>query len=358
MKLLNSSIALLLLSLATFSSVSEAKLAPTTFVGKSKARFPNEASLSEVLGEPEQKQSHAHPKSKSKSLSALSSLTRLAGGSAESVSPAFTYYMDIFWTGLTVVFMAVWLMSMQKFNNSSYENVKFPFFNKQVLIDGFCLAQEKSETLFGLGTLKLCGIVDLLLVTFSYFKYKDSFDVEGSNNKLIYFASAAYTLFHGSIHGFEVDQTGRLVSDENGLVMNIVGVVVLALITAITPIGIKGNFDQAEKPGGLATGIAVWLGLVAFYAIGIQEKVFALTFINVTIFLSIFGSRALVFDKDDEKRLDYYQGKTIMATILAATANIVVMCFEPLVCKNWFASVGGHIWFDVTLWMLMMSLMK
>lgn len=93
-------------------------------------------------------------------------------------------------------------------------------------------------------------------------------------------------------------------------------------------------------------------------ALGIQEKVFALTFINVTIYLSIFGARALVFDKNDERRLDFYSGKTAMATILAATANMVVMCFEPLVCKNWFASVGGHIWFDVTLWMMMMSVMQ
>ena len=179
MKLLNSSIAVLLLSLATLSSVSEAKLAPTTFVGKRKASFPNEASLSEVLGEPEQKQTHSKTSSKSKSLSTLSSLMRLAGGSTESVSPALTYYMDLFWTGFTVVFMALWLKSMKQFNLAgTSENIdyldEFPNFNEQVLNDGFCILQEGSSHLFGLGTLKLCGIADLLLVIFSYFKYKDT----------------------------------------------------------------------------------------------------------------------------------------------------------------------------------------
>ncbi len=358
MKLLNSSIAVLLLSLATFSSVSEAKFAPTTFVGKSKASFPKEASLSEVLGEPEQEQARAHPKSKSKSLSTLSSLMRLAGGSTESLTPAFTFYMDVFLTGLTVVFMALWFKSMNKFNldREGYEGV-FPNFDRTVLDDGFCIHQEPKETLFGLGTLKLCGIADLLLVISSYFKYKDTFSPD-NKNKLIYFVSAGYTLLHGAVHFFEIGTSGKLVSDEHSLARNVLGVVLLAAITAPTLLGINDAFDKADKKGGMALGIAAWIGFAAFFALFIQYKVFALTFINATIFLSIFGARALVLDKDDERRLNVMRARIGLPFILAATANIVVMFFEPLVCENWFASVGGHIWFDVTLWILWMSVMQ
>uniref|UniRef100_A0A6S8YPN0 Uncharacterized protein n=1 Tax=Chaetoceros debilis TaxID=122233 RepID=A0A6S8YPN0_9STRA len=139
--------------------------------------------------------------------------------------------------------------------------------------------------------------------------------------------------------------------------MNLLGVGLMTLITAFTPIGIKGAFDDAGKEGGLAAGVAAWIGFVIYYVIGIKEKVYALTYINVTIFLSIFGARTLLLKKNDEKRLGFYMGPSVLATVIAATANIVVMCFEPLACKDWFASVGGHIWFDVTLWLFMMSVM-
>ncbi len=196
------------------------------------------------------------------------------------------------------------------------------------------------------------------MIISSYFIYKDTFHL--GNNKLIYLASAAYTVIHGSIHYFEVDQTGKIWDlQNNSLTQNLSGVVLLALITLFTPIGIKDVFEQAgSKANGLLVGVAAWIAFVLFYMFGIQEKVYALTYINVTIFLSIFGARALVFSRNDPNRLDFYNGKSIIATILAATANIIVMCFEPLLCKDGFADVGGHIWFDLTLWILLMSAMK
>ncbi len=207
----------------------------------------------------------------------------------------------------------------------------------------------------GLGTLKLCGIADALLIISSYFIFKDKLDIGA--NKLVYYGSAAYTLIHGAVHFFEIDQTGQIWSSENSLGMNLLGVGLMALITGFTPIGIIGVFEAAGKEGGLAAGIAAWIGFVLYYVFGIKEKVYALTYINVTIFLSIFGARSLLLKKNDEKRLDFYTGPTVLATVIAASANIIVMCFEPLACKDWFASVGGHIWFDVTLWLMMMSVM-
>lgn len=189
----------------------------------------------------------------------------------------------------------------------------------------------------------------------SYFVFKDKLDI--GSNKLIYYGSAAYTLIHGAVHFFEVDQTGEIWDPNKSLGMNLLAVGLMALITAFTPIGVNQTFEQAGKEGGMAAGIAAWIGFVVYYVFGIKNKVYALTFINVTIFLSIFGSRTLLLPKNDEKRLGFYMGPSVLATVIAASANIVVMCFEPLACKDWFASVGGHIWFDVTLWLFMMSVM-
>mmetsp|Transcript_18771 Transcript_18771/g.26027 ORF Transcript_18771/g.26027 Transcript_18771/m.26027 type:complete len:344 (-) Transcript_18771:523-1554(-) len=267
-----------------------------------------------------------------------------------------SYYAELAWTAGIAIFMVLWLRSKSLYdsNPGSYTD-EFPHFNEMVLKDGFCINPTPSGP-SGLGTLKLCGIADALLIAGSYLFFKDKLDL--GSNKLIFYGSAGYTLLHGAIHFFEVDQTGIIWDPNNSLATNLLGVGLLAVITAFTPIGINSAFESAGKKGGLAAGIATWIAFVLFYALGIKEKVYALTFINVTIFLSIFGARTFLLNKDDESRLDFYMGPSVLASVIAITANIVVMCFEPLACKDWFASVGGHIWFDVTLWFMMMSVMK
>ena len=129
------------------------------------------------------------------------------------------------------------------------------------------------------------------------------------------------------------------------------------MVTEFLNYDLKTEHHQVGKNGGIVVGVAAWVAFILFYMFGIKEKVYALTYINVTIFFPIFGSRALLLKKKDPKRLDFYMGPSVLKTIIATTANIVVMCFEPLACKDWFASVGGHVWFDVTLWLMLMSVM-
>lgn len=333
------------LALLVVISVTEA-LSPTSFIAR-KTAFSDSA-LEDVLW-------------KEPSSSKTSSIAKVSRGgdfseTVSTVRTAVTYYFDIIWTLAVSIFMIVWLKSKSLYDTSLEGGAPYadelPNFNKMVLKDGFCI----DDKFLQIGTLKVCGLVDLLLVVGSYFFYKDRLPLE--NNKVKFYASAAYTLLHGSVHGFEIDQTGKIWDKDNGLPMNILGVFLLAAITSFTPIGINDVFKQAGKEGGLVAGVSAWIAFIALYVFGIKEKVYALTFINVTIYLSIFGARALVFPKDDERRLDFYSGRYRLFTILAATANIVVMCFEPLACKSWFAAVGGHAWFDVTLWLFMMSILK
>jgi hypothetical protein len=264
---------------------------------------------------------------------------------------SLTYYADIAWNFSLLIFMVFWLRSKTQFETGNYVDA-FPNFNTMVLKDGFCINPTPKGPL---GTLKLCGIADATLIIGSYLMFKDKLDI--GMNKLLFLASAGYTVLHGAIHFFEVDQSGQIFSSDNSMFQNVLGVALLAVITAFTPIGINGTFNQVEKKGGLVVGVAAWVAFVLFYMFGIKEKVYALTYINVTIFLSIFGSRALLLKKKDPKRLEFYMGPSVLKTIIAVTANIAVMCFEPLACKDWFASVGGHVWFDVTLWLMLMSVM-
>lgn len=276
---------------------------------------------------------------------------RGGGYLANQAKLSLSYYADIAWSVSILIFMVFWLRSKTQFEAGSYIDA-FPNFNTMVLKDGFCINPTPKGPI---GTLKLCGIADAVLIIGSYLMFKDKLDI--GMNKLLFLGSAGYTLLHGAIHFFEVDQSGQIFSSDNSMFQNVLGVALLAVITAFTPIGINGTFKQVNKKGGLVVGVAAWVAFVLFYMFGIKEKVYALTYINVTIFLSIFGSRALLLKKNDQNRLDFYMGPSILKTIIATTANIVVMCFEPLACKDWFASVGGHVWFDVTLWLMLMSVM-
>eukprot|EP00553_Chaetoceros_curvisetus_P009945 CAMPEP_0204617644 /NCGR_PEP_ID=MMETSP0717-20131115/4551_1 /ASSEMBLY_ACC=CAM_ASM_000666 /TAXON_ID=230516 /ORGANISM="Chaetoceros curvisetus" /LENGTH=348 /DNA_ID=CAMNT_0051631217 /DNA_START=38 /DNA_END=1084 /DNA_ORIENTATION=- len=336
------------LALLAASGVTEAKFAPSTFVAKKTAG-----------ANPALKEAFLAKESSSKAVSTRADVSSRGGDLVTAAMTRLTFYAEVIWTIGISVFMFLWLRSKGEYEagtpkGSGYSDT-FPNFNKQVLQEGFCINLNKADTFLGLGTFKICGIADLILVVGSYFLYKDRLDI--GNNKLIYYGSAGYTLLHGAVHGFEVDQTGQLVSDENSPAMNALGVFLLAAITCFTPIGIKGIFEDCGKEGGLMYGVAAWIFFVAFYALGIKEKVYALTYINVTIFLSIFATRVFLMGRKDENRLNFYMGNNKMATVIAASANILIMCCEPLVCKDWFASVGGHLWFDVTLWLFMMSIM-
>jgi len=279
-------------------------------------------------------------------------------GGNSLITPAkinLSFYAELGWTISISIFMLLWLYSMKMYDSSPTDYVdKFPNFNKMVLRDGFCINPNPSGP-SGLGTLKLCGIADALLIICSYFAYKDKLHI--GKNRTIFFFCAGYTFLHGSLHFLEINGKGDIWNPNKSLWQNALSVGSLTLITAITPMGISDNFKQANKKGGLIIGITAWIAFVLLYIVGIKDMAYALTYINVTIFLSLFGSRTFLFKKDDPKRLKYYTGSSVLLTVLAVTANIVVMCIEPLVCKAWFASVGGHIWFDVTLWLMFMSVM-
>jgi hypothetical protein len=276
---------------------------------------------------------------------------REGGYLANQAKLSLSYYVDIAWSVIILIFMVFWFRSKIQFEAGNYVHA-FPNFNTMVLKDGFCINPTPKGPL---GTLKLCGIADAILTSGSYLRFRDKLNI--GRNKVFFYASAGYTLLHGAIHFFEVDQTGQIFSSANSMGQNVLGVALLAVITAFTPIGINGTFNQIGKKGGLVVGVAAWVAFVLFYMFGIKEKVYALTYINVTIFLSIFGSRALLLKKKDPRRLEFYMGPSVLKTIIATTVNIMVMCFEHLACKDWFASVGGHIWFDVTLWVMLMSAM-
>ena len=263
--------------------------------------------------------------------------------------------------GSTLVFLVLWVRSLLTMNTPGYVD-SFPNFNTVVLKQGFCNKVLEAGSK-GIPTQTMCGIIDLILVTVSSVLLKNK--IKGDDGKItpLFLVTAIYTLIHGATHysvqKFPSISTGPLLN--GNIVESVVGLALLAVVMIFAPAGLWTILEDANINNALPIAGGFWVAIVALYALVIKQKEFALTYINVTIFLAIYGVRPLLVGKDKPEDIDTRVKslpKNIPLYLLATTAAIGVMCFEPLVCKDWFSQVGGHVWFDIALFAMLMSNMK
>ena len=81
--------------------------------------------------------------------------------------------------------------------------------------------------------------------------------------------------------------------------------------------------------------------------------------VNVVISVEIFASQLFCIgytdDRDVRSRLQLYgTGLTFVAFVFTTTIMITVVWIEPTMCTKWFANAGGHIWFDISLFTVML----
>ena len=135
---------------------------------------------------------------------------------------------------------------------------------------------------------------------------------------------------------------------------------------SFVPLIIKTNFDASPKTKDFkftnpVAVFFVWLISVWAYGFVFNQREYALTYINVVIFLLYYGTRALLIGiktpediKAREVALDdrfpnFWFGQ--LTTIVV----IFIMCSEPLFCDGWFGKAGGHVLFEVALYSYLMS---
>lgn len=268
-----------------------------------------------------------------------------------------TYYSDLLWGGSTLVFLILWLRSMAAYGKPNYVN-EFPNFNAMVLNEGFCNAISPSPWP---PTQTLCGIVDLILVLGSYFLAGDIIRTPDGKLKPFYLGSAIYTLIHGFTH-YSVEKNPSISTgplwDKNNLGISLVGTALLSVVMIFAPAILWMILDSLDISNALPLAGGYWAAVVAVFVMALNRKEFALTYINVTIFLTIYGLRPFLIGKDTPDDIERRVSQTpsnIPLYLITTTAAIGIMCMEPLVCKDWFESVGGHVWFDVALFALLFN---
>ena len=278
------------------------------------------------------------------------------GPSEEAKSIATTtYYADLIWGGGTLVFLVLWIRSLLLFQKPNYPD-EFPNFNKMVLKAGFCNAIDPSPWP---PTQTLCGIVDLLLVIGSYFLLGDAVKTPEGGLKPAYLASIIYTLIHGATHySVQINpdiSTGPL-WDPNNLAMSIIGTALMSVVMIFAPLLLYFLLETVNVSNALPIAGGYWAAVIAIFAIFLNDKAFALTYINVTIFLTIFGLRPFLIGKDTTEDIEKRVSMTPLSLplfLVSTSFAIGIMCMEPLVCKSWFESIGGHVWFDIALFVML-----
>lgn len=193
------------------------------------------------------------------------------------------------------------------------------------------------------------------MVIGSYFFAKS----KGKESSPLFMLGAIYTIIHGSVHYSIFSNPGLSTGPFDAL-----STTILSLILIFCPLGLFGVLDVAPqtKSKGIVSPISVatWLGCVAACYFIFEKKDYALTFINVSIFLLMYAAKTLLLGlKDDDQiaardAFDATFFKNYGLGQLATLFVIFIMCIEPFSCGGWFGNAGGHLLFDIALYPYLM----
>lgn len=262
----------------------------------------------------------------------------------------FSYYLDIFSAVAMSAFAFFWIKSIDASKDTP---PTFPYFAESVLDIGFCnknFGKEGTELL----TQKICGIVDFIMVGGSYLLAKS----KGVDKNPMFIGSAIYTIIHGLVH-----YSVFLGIDSRGPV-DPLSLAILAIILVFCPVSLYSVLNTAPKTkdSGMAIPVSAIAWALSVYAYGaiFKMKQYALTYINVVIFLLMFVSRALLIGKSTDEDIaarmelnadfgNFWLGQ------LSTVAVIVALCSEPFFCNSWFGEAGGHLLFDMSLYFYLLS---
>jgi len=264
-----------------------------------------------------------------------------------------SYGADVVFTLTMTVLLYFWVKSM---NAQNAEPASYPYFAQSVLEDGFCNKDfHKAGTKYL--TQKICSVTDWVMVGLSYVVAK----ARGKDKSKTFLASAAFTVFHGIVHywvGIDTELTSGPVKGG--------GMAILAVIMGFIPVlaTYVMNFAPSTKDSKLKIPIALgaWAGSVFIFKEILKMKQYSLTYINVTLFLAFFGSRALLLrpttpeNKEAREKLDkevvyinFYPGLVTAAIVIFITFS------EPMFCDGWFGDAGGHLLFEIALYAFLMQ---
>ena len=250
-----------------------------------------------------------------------------------------TYVFDGAMVAANLAFVYTWVFKSDK------------YFSPNFMKDGFC---NSPDAVFH--TQRNCGIFDWVVAALTFATIKKN----GVKSLGPLGDGVLYPLVHGtahfliSTHFIDVEKT----------VEGPLEIGILAFILAMGPVGAVWQLAKGKGWNDMALMAAVALGLDAlvtwFFVSHIKKGVFVLLYINVVINLMLFLTRVLFFNPFKEGaegaaavkfRLSS-TGPHVTASLASIAFMVFVMWVEPTMCDSLVAKIGGHIWFDVALFVM------
>ena len=251
-----------------------------------------------------------------------------------------SYYADIFWSLLNIVFLGTWLYQINS-------EGKVTIFDEQYMDNGFCNLPSVDGKVNGSDspTQIACFGFDWSMAALVIYLALIIWKVP------ISWGSSGYLVVHGLAHG--LIYMGKV---DTSIDITTGGLVIIFVILAM---GAYGVYDTMKNVGideklALIVSILVDIFFTGLFAVYLKKGVYVLTYVNIVINLCVNMPRALLVPPTKVViRLKAFLGPYFYQYIFLITLMNVVIWVEPLFCSKWFASIGGHIWFDVSLFAVM-----
>jgi len=266
----------------------------------------------------------------------------------EGMKGSIIYSFNVAAAIATIVYTLAWVSALNE--KDGRERLPIPYlpkFSEAFVADGFCNGYTPVTKT---ATQHACFVLDLALAALLTWSIVNIFKKKWTStfNLLM----CGYLLIHGIAHQLihtGVINTSDKTNDSPWTIL------LLAVMVCFGPIIFALFLLEKKIPKIMAISVAIIAEFltVMLYLKYIQYGIWALTYINISIFFWTFLPLAFLFSKDDPQLLTIY-GSSWQWSLLTLTLMYIEIFSEATLCIEGADNFGGHVWFDVFLFLVML----
>lgn len=165
---------------------------------------------------------------------------------------------------------------------------------------------------------------------------------------VIYFLAHSYGHYTFST----VVNKQQFTSDSESTAEKIQSAIILTFILSIGPLRAASFLIEAKKLSPLHAYImagSILTILVGLYHLILYHPSYALLYINISIILSISLPKLLFVQCTSEQDVKLRSKEGVLIRLLSRLIVLIVIVCEPFFCDVFFARIGGHFLFDLSL---------
>lgn len=249
---------------------------------------------------------------------------------------------------------------LQQYSNTAAVNdsTAATILSKSFLDHGFCLSPLFDNTHFSCASFDfICACVCIVAIIVHKVGHNENTNKKKKKKSLVLPGSAIYFLSHSYGHYLQSVTYDNNNDDEQQQQSNvserIQKAITLAFILSIGPLDAASVLIKSKKlaPKNAYLMAAIMLMvLVGIYEAFLYNPSYALLYINISIILSVTLPKLLFVGYTTQEDVTLRASDVVVVSkIVTGMIVMVVIVCEPFLCDAFFAKVGGHFLFDLSL---------